>query len=141
MRRSARLAGKQTNSEKEAQKEPKAKKSRSDNRMPNIVALDNGTMVEAFKFLNYCQLATSSHVSKRFWNLIRTHRHKLALLDVNEISMGSAKFGEPELRARPKTRLGGELDDIPRFSWRARAQARGRARQPTSSRARASSPI
>ncbi|KAI1694006.1 hypothetical protein DdX_20339 [Ditylenchus destructor] len=42
--------------------------------------MDNGTMVEAFKFLNYYQLAKSSLVSKRFWNLIRTHRHKLALL-------------------------------------------------------------
>ncbi|KAI1694980.1 hypothetical protein DdX_19819 [Ditylenchus destructor] len=51
--------------------------------------MDNGTMVEAFKFLNYCQLATRSLVSKRFSNLIRTHRRKLALLDVNEIYMYS----------------------------------------------------
>ncbi|KAI1691648.1 hypothetical protein Ddc_24094 [Ditylenchus destructor] len=51
--------------------------------------MDNGTMVETFKFLNYYQLATNSLVSKRFWNLIRTHRHKLALLDVNEIFMDS----------------------------------------------------
>ncbi|KAI1691103.1 hypothetical protein DdX_22103 [Ditylenchus destructor] len=42
--------------------------------------MDNGTMVEAFKFLNYYQLATNSFVSKRFPYLIRTHRHKLALL-------------------------------------------------------------
>ncbi|KAI1691760.1 hypothetical protein Ddc_24067 [Ditylenchus destructor] len=49
--------------------------------------MDNGTMVESFKFLNYCQLATNSFVSKRFWNLIRTHRHKLALLDVDRIYM------------------------------------------------------
>ncbi|KAI1699998.1 hypothetical protein DdX_16982 [Ditylenchus destructor] len=49
--------------------------------------MDNGTMIESFKFLNYYQLATGSLVSKRFRNLIRTHRHKLALLDVNEIYM------------------------------------------------------
>ncbi|KAI1694964.1 hypothetical protein Ddc_21613 [Ditylenchus destructor] len=61
----------------------------SEHIMPNIAAMDNGTMVETFKFLNYYQLATSSHVSKRFWNLIRTHRHKLALLDVKEIFMNS----------------------------------------------------
>ncbi|KAI1697034.1 hypothetical protein DdX_18743 [Ditylenchus destructor] len=55
--------------------------------IPNIAAMDNGTMVEAFKFLNYYQLAKNSLVSKRYWNLIRTHRHKLALLDVNYIDM------------------------------------------------------
>ncbi|KAI1694688.1 hypothetical protein DdX_19983 [Ditylenchus destructor] len=44
--------------------------------------MDNGTMVEAFKFLNYYQLATSSLVTKRFRDLIRTHRHKLALLHI-----------------------------------------------------------
>ncbi|KAI1694577.1 hypothetical protein DdX_20047 [Ditylenchus destructor] len=49
--------------------------------------MDNGTMVEAFKFLNYYQLATNSLVSKRYRNLIRTHRHKLALLDVDRIYM------------------------------------------------------
>ncbi|KAI1690747.1 hypothetical protein Ddc_24720 [Ditylenchus destructor] len=49
--------------------------------------MDNGTMVEAFKFLNYSQLATSSLVSKRFWNVIRTHRNKFALLDVDCIGM------------------------------------------------------
>ncbi|KAI1692315.1 hypothetical protein DdX_21325 [Ditylenchus destructor] len=51
--------------------------------------MDNGTMVEAFKYLNYCQLAKKSLVSKRYRNLIRTHRHSLALLYVNEISMDS----------------------------------------------------
>ncbi|KAI1696798.1 hypothetical protein DdX_18866 [Ditylenchus destructor] len=44
-------------------------------------------MVEAFKYLNYCQLAKNSLVSKRFRNVIGTHRHKLALLYVN-IRMG-----------------------------------------------------
>ncbi|KAI1691272.1 hypothetical protein DdX_21981 [Ditylenchus destructor] len=58
-------------------------------RIPNVFAMDNGTMVESFKFLNYYQLAKNSLVSKRFWNLIRTHRHKLALLNVAKISMDS----------------------------------------------------
>ncbi|KAI1698025.1 hypothetical protein DdX_18148 [Ditylenchus destructor] len=51
--------------------------------------MDNGTMVEAFKFLNYYQLAKNSLVTKRYRNLIRTHRHKLALLDVDRIYMYS----------------------------------------------------
>ncbi|KAI1698905.1 hypothetical protein Ddc_18850 [Ditylenchus destructor] len=49
--------------------------------------MDNGTMVEVFKHLNYYQLAKNSLVSKRFWNMIQTHRHKLALLFVDWISM------------------------------------------------------
>ncbi|KAI1705118.1 hypothetical protein DdX_13876 [Ditylenchus destructor] len=53
--------------------------------IPNMAAMDNVTMVQVFKYLNYCQLATSSLVSKRFWNLIQTHRHSLAFLDVNRI--------------------------------------------------------
>ncbi|KAI1691531.1 hypothetical protein Ddc_24175 [Ditylenchus destructor] len=66
-----------------------------DDRIPNIAAMDNGTMVETFKFLNYYQLATSSLVSKRYWNLIRTHRHSLALLDV-DITMNSyVSYPEP----------------------------------------------
>ncbi|KAI1692934.1 hypothetical protein Ddc_23246 [Ditylenchus destructor] len=55
--------------------------------------MDNGTMVEAFKYLNYCQLAKNSLVSKRFRDLIQTHRHSLALLYVDEISMYSAQSG------------------------------------------------
>ncbi|KAI1702040.1 hypothetical protein DdX_15723 [Ditylenchus destructor] len=51
--------------------------------------MDNGTMVEAFKYLNYSQLAKNSFVSKSFWDLIRTNRCRLALLYVNHISMGS----------------------------------------------------
>ncbi|KAI1708699.1 hypothetical protein DdX_11778 [Ditylenchus destructor] len=51
--------------------------------IPNMVPMDNETMVETFKFLKYYQLATNSLVSKRFRDLIRTHRHKLALLYVN----------------------------------------------------------
>ncbi|KAI1693439.1 hypothetical protein DdX_20654 [Ditylenchus destructor] len=87
MRRSSRLGEKQTNSGEKAQREPKAKKSRWDDKIPNISSMDNGTMVEAFKFLNYCQLAKNSLVSRRYLNLIRTHRHKFALLDVDYISM------------------------------------------------------
>ncbi|KAI1713328.1 hypothetical protein Ddc_11982 [Ditylenchus destructor] len=51
--------------------------------------MDNGTMVESFKFLNYCQLAKNSLASKRFRDVIRTHRHKLALLYVENIGMES----------------------------------------------------
>ncbi|KAI1695690.1 hypothetical protein Ddc_21090 [Ditylenchus destructor] len=89
MRRFDRQKEKKANPKKEVQMEQRAKTNRSDNRISNIAAMDNGTMFEAFKFLNYYQLATSSHVSKRFWNLIRTHRHKLALLGVDKIFMDS----------------------------------------------------
>ncbi|KAI1696337.1 hypothetical protein DdX_19091 [Ditylenchus destructor] len=58
-------------------------------RVTNIATLDNGTMVEAFKYLNYCQLAKNNVVSKRFSDLIRTHRHSLALLYVDDIRMSS----------------------------------------------------
>ncbi|KAI1696561.1 hypothetical protein Ddc_20298 [Ditylenchus destructor] len=51
-------------------------------RTSKIANLDNGTMVEAFKYLNYRQLAINSLVSKRFRDVIETHRHKLALLFV-----------------------------------------------------------
>ncbi|KAI1698104.1 hypothetical protein Ddc_19297 [Ditylenchus destructor] len=51
--------------------------------------MDNGTMVEAFKYLNYCQLAKNSLVSMRFRNVIQTHRHKLALLFVSRIDIFS----------------------------------------------------
>ncbi|KAI1702216.1 hypothetical protein DdX_15632 [Ditylenchus destructor] len=54
--------------------------------------MDNGTMVEAFKYLNYSQLAKKSLVSKRFRNLIQTHRHQLALLYVKWISMHSSQI-------------------------------------------------
>ncbi|KAI1690938.1 hypothetical protein Ddc_24572 [Ditylenchus destructor] len=57
--------------------------------------MDNGTMVEAFKSLNYCQLAKSSLVSKRYRNLIRTHRHSLAVLDVQYIGMDCYSVGFP----------------------------------------------
>ncbi|KAI1699272.1 alcohol dehydrogenase transcription factor myb/SANT-like domain-containing protein [Ditylenchus destructor] len=49
--------------------------------------MDNGTMVEVFKYLNYCGLAKNSLVSKRFRNLIQTHRHSFALLDVYSLGM------------------------------------------------------
>ncbi|KAI1692395.1 hypothetical protein Ddc_23632 [Ditylenchus destructor] len=58
----------------------------------NIATMDNGTMVEAFKYLNYCQLAKNSLVSKRFRNLIQTHRHKLALLYVDSLLMYSIEI-------------------------------------------------
>ncbi|KAI1701567.1 hypothetical protein Ddc_17554 [Ditylenchus destructor] len=71
----------------DAQEEPKAKKNQTDNMITNIATLDNDTTVEVFKYLKYCGLAKTSLVSKRFSNLIRTHRHKLALLDVKSIMM------------------------------------------------------
>ncbi|KAI1695246.1 hypothetical protein Ddc_21366 [Ditylenchus destructor] len=57
------------------------------NRISKIAALDNDTMVEVFKHLNYMQLAKSSLVSKKFSNLIRTHRHSLASLYVDTVRM------------------------------------------------------
>ncbi|KAI1701517.1 hypothetical protein DdX_16062 [Ditylenchus destructor] len=79
MHRSFRLAENQTKPANEAQK--------SDDDTSNIATLDNGTMVESFKYLNYMQLAKSSLVSKRFSTLIRNNRHRLALLYVDEIRM------------------------------------------------------
>ncbi|KAI1699269.1 hypothetical protein Ddc_18636 [Ditylenchus destructor] len=49
--------------------------------------MDNGTMVEVFKYLNYCELAKNSLVSKWFRNLIQTYRHSFALLDVYSLRM------------------------------------------------------
>ncbi|KAI1698260.1 hypothetical protein Ddc_19219 [Ditylenchus destructor] len=54
--------------------------------------MDNGTMVEAFKYLNYYQLAKNSLTSKRFRNLIRTHRNSLALLYVDYMGMLSCEI-------------------------------------------------
>ncbi|KAI1699266.1 hypothetical protein Ddc_18633 [Ditylenchus destructor] len=82
-----RFTEKQAKFENEAQMEPSAKKSQSDNLITSIATLDNDTTVEVFKYLKYCGLAKTSLVSKRFSNLIRTHRHKLALLDVKSINM------------------------------------------------------
>ncbi|KAI1706308.1 hypothetical protein Ddc_15351 [Ditylenchus destructor] len=76
--------------EKQDSNEPNSKKSRSENK---IATLDNGTLVEALKFLNYCQLAKKSQISKKFRDLIRTHRHSLALLNVFIIRMGHAPLG------------------------------------------------
>ncbi|KAI1710475.1 hypothetical protein Ddc_13422 [Ditylenchus destructor] len=56
-------------------------------RTSKIANLDNGTMVESFKYLNHRQLATNSLVSKQFCDVIGTHRHQLALLYVS-ICMG-----------------------------------------------------
>ncbi|KAI1702041.1 hypothetical protein DdX_15724 [Ditylenchus destructor] len=87
VRRSARLAEKRKKLINEAPREPKAKKSRSDFRTTNVATIDNGTMVEVFKYLNYCQLAKNSLVSKRFRDLIQIHRHSFALLYVDTIGM------------------------------------------------------
>ncbi|KAI1701568.1 hypothetical protein Ddc_17555 [Ditylenchus destructor] len=82
-----KLTEKQAKFENEAQMQPNGQKNRSDNRITNIATLDNGTMVEVFKYLKYCGLAKTSLVSKRFSNLIRTHRHKLARIYVYYIGM------------------------------------------------------
>ncbi|KAI1716874.1 hypothetical protein Ddc_10250 [Ditylenchus destructor] len=87
MRRSAEQTEKQAKYENEAPGEPKAKKIRLADSTPNIATLDNGTMVEVYKYLDYCGLAKNSLVSKRFRNLIQTHRHKFALLYVDHIEM------------------------------------------------------
>ncbi|KAI1693444.1 hypothetical protein DdX_20653 [Ditylenchus destructor] len=68
MRRSSRLAEKQANLGNDACKEPKAKKHRLNDKTTKIATIDNGTMVEAFKYLDYSQLAKKSLVSKRFRN-------------------------------------------------------------------------
>ncbi|KAI1705171.1 hypothetical protein DdX_13776 [Ditylenchus destructor] len=60
MRRSTRLAARQTKSENEARSEPKLKKKRPENKITNIASMDNGTTLETFKYLNYSQLAKTS---------------------------------------------------------------------------------
>ncbi|KAI1694346.1 hypothetical protein Ddc_22184 [Ditylenchus destructor] len=98
-----RLPEKQAKFENETQMEPNAQKSRSDNRITNIAALDNDTIVEAFKYLNYCRLAKTSLVSKRFSNLIRTHRHKLARIYVDSIGMTEYNSDRSDIKIFNKT--------------------------------------
>ncbi|KAI1710265.1 hypothetical protein Ddc_13550 [Ditylenchus destructor] len=87
MRRSDQPIEKQAESENEAHGELKGDNSRSDNSAPNSLTLDNDTMVEVLKHLNYCQLAKSCLVSKRYRDVIQKNRHKLALLKVNDIGI------------------------------------------------------
>ncbi|KAI1703192.1 hypothetical protein Ddc_16663 [Ditylenchus destructor] len=92
MRSSARLNEKQdAKLENEAQHESKVNKGQLDGKVSNIATLDNGTMIEVFKFLKYCQLANNSRVSKRFSDLIRTHRYSLARLYVATIDIETSK--------------------------------------------------
>ncbi|KAI1727305.1 hypothetical protein Ddc_04605 [Ditylenchus destructor] len=63
--------------------------------------MDNGTMVEAFKYLDYCGLAKKSLVSKRFRNVIQTHRHSLARLCVEHIWMNRYLPTELEFHRKP----------------------------------------
>ncbi|KAI1711030.1 hypothetical protein Ddc_13075 [Ditylenchus destructor] len=51
--------------------------------------MDNDTMVETFKFFNYCQLAKNSLVSKKYRDLIQIHRHKLALFYVDTLVLSN----------------------------------------------------
>ncbi|KAI1715150.1 hypothetical protein Ddc_11078 [Ditylenchus destructor] len=60
--------------------------------------MDNETMVEVFKYLTYHQLAENNLVSKRFSNLIRAHRHKLALLFVVTIKMNSYEINSASIK-------------------------------------------
>ncbi|KAI1702036.1 hypothetical protein DdX_15719 [Ditylenchus destructor] len=102
MRRSAELVEKQAESKNETQEEPKAKKDRSEERTSKTATLDNGTLVEVFKYLNYCGLAYNCLVSKRFWNIIRTNRYRLALLYVDRIWMRITLYTCYSSRARIK---------------------------------------
>ncbi|KAI1727403.1 hypothetical protein Ddc_04706 [Ditylenchus destructor] len=63
--------------------------------------MDNGTMVEAFKYLDYCGLAKKSLVSKRFRNVIQTHRHSLSRLCVEHIRMNRYLPTELEFHRKP----------------------------------------
>ncbi|KAI1706331.1 hypothetical protein Ddc_15343 [Ditylenchus destructor] len=92
MKKSVLLAGKQTEPENKALEEPKTKKNRSNKITTNTNTMDNGTMVEVFKYLDYCALAKNSLVSKRFCELIRTYRHKFTLLNVDYIGMNFAEI-------------------------------------------------
>ncbi|KAI1703432.1 hypothetical protein Ddc_16540 [Ditylenchus destructor] len=67
--------------------------------------MDNDTLVEAFKFLKYMQLSNNSLVSKRFRNLIRTHRHSLALLYVDWITMTFVKTSDRYQIHRPTVQI------------------------------------
>ncbi|KAI1695888.1 hypothetical protein DdX_19338 [Ditylenchus destructor] len=102
MRRSARLAEKEAKVENKAEMEPKGKKMRSKDTTTKIATLDNGTIVEVFKYLNYAQLAKNSLVSKRFCHLIRTHRNSLAFLYVDYIDMYSIEIAFPIVPAAIK---------------------------------------
>ncbi|KAI1705607.1 hypothetical protein Ddc_15673 [Ditylenchus destructor] len=88
MRSSARSDERQASLENDAHKEPNASKSRLNNK---IATMDNGTMVEAFKYLGYCQLAKKSLVSQRFRNVIQTHRQSMPRLYVSQILMERIK--------------------------------------------------
>ncbi|KAI1698188.1 hypothetical protein DdX_18055 [Ditylenchus destructor] len=74
------------NFENGAQMISKVKKCRSENRTSIIDTIDNGTLVETFKYLNYMQLAKSSLISKKFSNLIRA-QNSLALFYIDYIVM------------------------------------------------------
>ncbi|KAI1714649.1 hypothetical protein Ddc_11370 [Ditylenchus destructor] len=91
MRKSARLAERHANLVNDACKEPNAKKNKFNNKTSKIATMDNGTIVEAFKYLDYCQLAKKSLVSKRFRNVIQTHRYSLPLLRVKNLMMERVK--------------------------------------------------
>ncbi|KAI1705557.1 hypothetical protein DdX_13521 [Ditylenchus destructor] len=82
----------QAECENEVHGKLKAKNSRSDNSASNTITFDNDTMVEVLKHLNYCQLAKSSLVSKRYRGLIQKNRHKMALLSVCYIGMRIARY-------------------------------------------------
>ncbi|KAI1708347.1 hypothetical protein Ddc_14429 [Ditylenchus destructor] len=118
MSQSAGLDEKQdANLENEAQIEPRSSKDESDSRTSTIATLDNGTLVEAFKFVNYCQLATNSLVSKRFRDLIRTNRHRLALLHVTNLCMRNPKPIFPIFGIKPIKIFGKELSPEEYNEW------------------------
>ncbi|KAI1715855.1 hypothetical protein Ddc_10772 [Ditylenchus destructor] len=72
---------------KSARPVEKRAKLENETRMTNIDALDNYIMVKVFKYLDYCDLAKSSRVSKRFRDIIRANRKSLARLYVDRIQV------------------------------------------------------
>ncbi|KAI1702559.1 hypothetical protein Ddc_17013 [Ditylenchus destructor] len=102
MSRSLEFVEKRAEDENEAQEEPNAYKNRSDDKISKIAALDNGTLVESFKFLNYSQLAKNSFVSTKFWNLIRNNRHRLELLRVDVIQMRMCPANDASIKVFKK---------------------------------------
>ncbi|KAI1710501.1 ligated ion channel l-glutamate- and glycine-binding site domain-containing protein [Ditylenchus destructor] len=107
LRKSARLAERKANSENKTKMGTVAKRNRSDDKISNIATFDNDTLLEAFKHLNYDQLATRSLVSKRYRDVIQTHRHSLARLYVQTIYM--SKGGESEYWNPLKVKIFNEM--------------------------------
>ncbi|KAI1727293.1 hypothetical protein Ddc_04592 [Ditylenchus destructor] len=86
-----------------------------------MAAMDNDTMVEAFKYLDYCGLAKKSLVSKRFRAVIQTHRHSLARLCV-DVSMKRVESTELDCELNAIKIFGEELSAEAYDEWVIRNQ-------------------